>query len=200
MIMHRAFTLIETLVAISIVTVAVSGPLVTASRAIVAAEVARDQLIASYLAQEGIEYMHAMRDDAYLAAYSIGDPSTASSRAWNDFFSGDSPSSITPCRSQSCELDPTQIIGVDTDSSPGAESNPNRALHTCESTCAPLYLNASHVYTQVASGNTKTPFTRKLDISQVGSGSEAKVVSKVSWNFHGVPYSVTITDHITAWQ
>ena len=64
----RGFTLIETMVAVTILTLAVAGPLMTASRAIVAAQSARDQLTASYLAQEGIEYVRAMRDNEYLAA------------------------------------------------------------------------------------------------------------------------------------
>jgi len=58
----HGFTLIETLIAVTILTFAVSGPLYTAGRALVAAEIARDQLVASYLAQEGVESVRAMRD------------------------------------------------------------------------------------------------------------------------------------------
>jgi hypothetical protein len=88
-----------------------------------------------------------------------------------------------------------------TDSDPATESNPNRALHTCAvpASCARLYLNASNIYTQKASGNTLTPFTRKVDIFDVTAG-EVRVVAKVSWSFHGTPYAVTVTDHVTTWQ
>ncbi|MDP2651914.1 MAG: prepilin-type N-terminal cleavage/methylation domain-containing protein, partial [bacterium] len=68
----RGFTLIETMVAITILTLAISGSFFTANSAIVAAETASDQLTASYLAQEGIEYVRLMRDNEYLAAYSVG--------------------------------------------------------------------------------------------------------------------------------
>ena len=54
---EHPFTLVETLIAISIVTIAISGPMLSASRALIAANIARDQLTASYLAQEGIEYV-----------------------------------------------------------------------------------------------------------------------------------------------
>ena len=58
----RGFTLIESLVAVAIVAIAVSGPIYAASRAIITAQVVHDQLVASYLAQEGLEYVHRMRD------------------------------------------------------------------------------------------------------------------------------------------
>jgi len=63
----RAFTLIETMVAIAIFTLAIVGPFVAASRALTAAAVARDGLMASGLAQEGLEIVRAERDQAYLA-------------------------------------------------------------------------------------------------------------------------------------
>lgn len=79
----KGFTLIETMVAVTILTIAVAGPMVTAGRAIVAAQISRDQLTASYLAQEGVEYVRAIRDDEYLATY----PSNTSA-AWGNFLTG----------------------------------------------------------------------------------------------------------------
>lgn len=69
---NSGFTLIESLVAITIVTIAISGTMVTASSAVIVADISRDQLIASYLAQEGIEYVRWMRDNYYLSAYYSG--------------------------------------------------------------------------------------------------------------------------------
>lgn len=87
----KGFTLIEALVAVTILTIAVVGPLYTASRAIVAAQSARDQLTASYLAQEGIEYARAVRDDNFLAAYYAG-----TGNAWNNFLSQCSGNACVP--------------------------------------------------------------------------------------------------------
>jgi len=67
--MHNGFTLLEALIAVTIITLAVAGPLFSASRAIIAVEISRDKLTASYLAQEGIEYVRAMRDSEYLKLY-----------------------------------------------------------------------------------------------------------------------------------
>src|ERR1017187_8643710 len=89
----KGFTLIETLVAIAIITLAVAGPLYTASRAIIAAETSSDQLTASYLAQEGIEYVRLMRDNEYLAVYNT----VNASLAWSNFIKGTTVPAIGQC-------------------------------------------------------------------------------------------------------
>jgi Tfp pilus assembly protein PilV len=59
----RGFTIIETLVAVTILMIAVAGPLVVASKGLNAALYARDQVIASYLAQESMEAIKNQRDN-----------------------------------------------------------------------------------------------------------------------------------------
>src|ERR1035437_8020416 len=49
------FTLVETLVAIAILMIAIAGPLTVAEKGLSAAIYARDKLIGSYLAQDGME-------------------------------------------------------------------------------------------------------------------------------------------------
>ncbi|MCK5027695.1 MAG: prepilin-type N-terminal cleavage/methylation domain-containing protein [Candidatus Pacebacteria bacterium] len=53
----KGFTLIETLIAVSILVVAIVGPLSVAYQGVFLGSNARDQLIASYLAQDAIEYI-----------------------------------------------------------------------------------------------------------------------------------------------
>ena len=187
---RRAFTLIETMVAVTILTLAIAGPLVTASRAIVAARTARDQLTASYLAQEGAEYARRMRDNEFLAAYQAGG-STVSSTAWANFLNNpvSDTSAITQCRSPKiCTLDPVQGSSAPLTSCPG---------NVCT---APLYLLSSGLYSQQnLSGSTLTPFVRSVQAFDL-SATEESIVTKVSWSYHSVPYSVTITEHLTAWQ
>lgn len=179
------FTLIEAMVAVSIVALSISGPLVGASRAIVLAQISRDQLTASYLAQEGIEYVRAMRDDAYLNAYKAGTMNT-SSAAWTDFISGASAWSITQCMTRLCTLDPARSMGYGSTFSLNVYSGN-----------APLYLS-NGIYTEQQLG-TKTAFTRTIQAASV-SANEAVVTSTVSWSFHNMPYTVTIVDHLTPWQ
>lgn len=183
----KGFTLIETLVAIAILTLSVAGPLYTANRAIVAAETSRDQLVASYLAQEGVEYVRRVRDDAYLAAYSAGGPDV-SNVAWQNFLDS---SPAASCRSpQVCTLDPVESDGSPLSPCPG---------NVC---AAPLYLLANALYSQQnLSGAQETPFVRSVEIRDVpGTDDEKEVVSSVAWSFHGSAYSVVVADRLTPWQ
>lgn len=186
---YRAFTLIETMIAVTILTLSIAGPLTAASRAIVAGEISRDQLTASYLAQEGIEYVRAMRDDEYLALYPP--PAGASADAWVSFLNGTDSASITACRSTTCTLDPALPMGTGSGFS----------LSPCSGTaCTPLYL-ANGIYTQQSGipGSGQTIFTRTVQAITLSS-TEERIVSTVSWSFHGTPYTVTSTDHLTPWQ
>lgn len=63
MIIKKGFTIVETLVAITILMIAIAGPLVVASKGLFGANVSKDQMIASYLAQESIEVVKNLRDN-----------------------------------------------------------------------------------------------------------------------------------------
>lgn len=61
-ILVRGFTLIETLVSITILTLAITGPMTIAARSIQATRYAKDSLIATFLAQDALEFMIAKKD------------------------------------------------------------------------------------------------------------------------------------------
>ncbi len=176
------FTLIEALIAITIVTFAITGPLLSAHRSIISAQDSNLQLTASHLAQEGIEHVRAMRDNYYLEAYrdSFTDPAIdPATVGWAAFLA-----SIASCGT-SCTLDPTKPMGV------------GSSLESCAS-CQALYLDpTTKVYSQ-STLSPKTPFTRTIQVISV-SPNEARIVSKVSWSFHA-PDSITITNRLTPWQ
>lgn len=66
----RGFTLIETLIAVLLLATAIAGPLTIASKGLSAALIARDQMVAFYLAQDAVEYVRFVRDSNKLS----GDP------------------------------------------------------------------------------------------------------------------------------
>jgi type II secretory pathway pseudopilin PulG len=61
-IQQDGFTIIETLVAITILMVVIAGPMTIAQKGLMASIYARDQVIASYLAQDVVEYLKNDRD------------------------------------------------------------------------------------------------------------------------------------------
>ena len=65
---NKAFTLVETLVAISIFTVSLLGIMSVLASSISSTNYAKQKMTATYLAQEGIEYVRNMRDTDVLAS------------------------------------------------------------------------------------------------------------------------------------
>lgn len=64
---NSGFTIIETLVAVAILMISIAGPLTIAHKGLLAATYARDQVTASYLAQDAMEFVKNKRDNNKLA-------------------------------------------------------------------------------------------------------------------------------------
>lgn len=178
----KGFTLVEALVAVAILSLAVTAPLYSASRSMVAANNSSYQLSASYLAQEGIEYVRMMRDNEYLVAYDVGGPDV-SSNAWSAFRNGPLSQCVSP---RICTLDPTLPVGL---------------VQCPGDICTPLYLiTAEGKYVQSSgSGRKIQPFVRTIQATPLSANDE-EIVSTVTWFFHGVTYSVRLVEHLTPWQ
>lgn len=70
--MKKGFTIIETLVAITILMIAISGPLTVAFQGLAAADQARNQMTATLLAQDAMEYIHNIKDNNIAAGSPSG--------------------------------------------------------------------------------------------------------------------------------
>jgi len=66
--MKKGFTIIESIVALTIIIAAVVGPFMLVTRGILSSKSAKNRLIASNLAQEGIEFIRYYRDSNILAS------------------------------------------------------------------------------------------------------------------------------------
>lgn len=169
----RGFTLVETLIAITVIMLAIAGPLFAVNQAMNVSRSARDQLVASFLAQEAVEYARFIRDSNYL--YIIQNPS--SGRSW--LFGINGVGGSTNCITAACVVDPLQ--------------------NTVSRTITPLQITSGGVYTQASSG-TVTNFTRTLRLQAVaGSTTEMSLVVRVEWVTRGVPYSLEVREQIHNW-
>ena len=87
----KGFSLIESLIAIAVLLLAIIGPFTIATKGLIAANFARDQVTAFYLAQEAAELIRSKRDNNALS----GD-------TWTD--------GLTKCFNKECTIDATKNI------------------------------------------------------------------------------------------
>lgn len=167
----RGFTLVETLVAISILLLAIIGPMTIAQRGIQDSFFASDQTTAVFLAQEAIESIKKVRDDRALSAIqSCQDtPATCLSQdTWN-WLGSNNINTNCIIGNHICDYD---IKKTSTELYPRCDSAPGCKIYEDTSGGVIIY---SH-----DSGGTLTKFTRAIKITKSGNDS-VLVTSTVTW-------------------
>ena len=199
----KGFTLIETLIAITILTLSIVGPFQVVQSVLLSSYNARDQLIAAGLAQDGIEYIRMIRDSNYLYNVRHGSGTVT----WLSGLDGRyGPScyqlagpSQTGNGGYQCLID-SAAFGSGTDD--GVVFTQGTSVLTCpaQGTCTPgflpLYVDSDGVYNQRGVG-AKTKFSRTLVLTDI-SATETLVTVTVSWENHG-PKSVVVTEYLQDW-
>lgn len=155
---HKGFTLVETLVAISVLLLVVIGPMTVAQKGIQNAYFANDQMTAVFLAQEAIEAVREVRDKRALAVYDNPNGNTA---GWI--------SSLCPATGDPCEL--AYDMSTSGVVSFGACSSANN-------NCALLYDAETGRYSHT-DGDT-SPFTRIVTVGEEIDGG-IPVMVEVTW-------------------
>jgi Tfp pilus assembly protein PilV len=183
----KGFTLVETLIAVLLLSTAIAGPLTIASKSLIAALVAKNQVAAFFLAQDAIEFVrfardtNKLQDNDWLTA--DGNVSTATNLA----------NCLAAVNADGCYFDSTV-------------QNPTR-VEACSSTaCKPpfssasLYLYESNGNYTYDSGGTKTVFVREVIITEVVPDAEASIVVRVHWSDAGKVRKVEVRENIFNWQ
>jgi prepilin-type N-terminal cleavage/methylation domain-containing protein len=177
------FTLLETLVAVLILSTSIVGPLSIASRSLHNSITAKDQISAFFLAQDALEFIRFARDTNALKGDNWLTGAGSTSGGIN----------LTPCTgANGCYLDSTL--------------NSPTAPTACTSAVCPTinYSNTSSLFTYAAANGTTilgTQFVRQVLLTTVVANVEEKITIVVSWNDSGNnPHSVTVVENIFAWQ
>lgn len=170
----RGFSLVETLVAIAVLITAVTGVLTVAGKGLRLTGVAREQLIASYLAQEPIEFIRNVRDSNRLQS---------SLTPWLE--------DLDDCLNQDCIIDPT------------FNGNPTVATQPCTGTCSVLNFNsASGLYRyDTGAGWVPSKYTRTTRVITPidGQSNEARIDVTVSWPAGTATRTFRIQEYILNW-
>jgi type II secretory pathway pseudopilin PulG len=171
---NKAFTLVETLVAISIFTVSILGLLSVLTTGVSNTTYDKNKIIAEYLAQEGIEYVRNMRD-----TYVLYPPNT-----WSDFKN----------KLASCTAGAT--CGFNNTVSPG----PNSIISVCSpATLCDLYLYNGNYNIDHSSG-VDSGFVRMIRIDATGLGNdEVKIYSEVDWKQGSNTSKIIFSENLFNW-
>lgn len=164
---NKGFTLVETLVAITILTLALGGPMTLAARSIKDSLAARNKVVAFNLAREAIEYVRNVRDSNFLSKIATG-----------DFPNSDWLDGVGACGSANgCKID---VVGS--------------GVSGCPIVCPTMKFNGTN-YTY-NSGDPKSIFTRTITIDDsLNGGNEARVMITVTWADYS-PRTVVLTQNI----
>lgn len=171
--MKKGFTLIETLVAISILLIAVVAPLSTIGGSFSSILVARDQMIAVNFAQEGIEMARQKRDSNMLNKWQNGVGSWGDNLPAGDYI-----------------VDATNLKG-------------NGFLSACNTSCVASDDKLIHqdqitglFYQKIGALPAEdTQFTRTVNIVDI-SVTEKKITSTVTWTIGGTLKKVEVKESI----
>lgn len=186
---RQGFTLVETLGAVLLLSIALVGPMVIAQKGLQTSLIAKDQNTAFNLAQDAVELVRFARDTNCLQAGTSNCPAGS--------WLGGSGVNLTPCVStdglQACYFDSLGISPV--------------APTQCPSNICPVinYDSTNNYFNYDSITAAPTMFTRKVQIlyntacAGTCNQAEADVTVTVSWS-DPVAHSVVVNENIYDWQ
>lgn len=164
----KGFSLVETLVAVSVLSLVIAGTLTAAQKAIQSSLYAKNQIFAFYLAQEGMEFIKNVRDENALRSVAGGT---------NTWLTGLSAQTGDPCwfggsgvSQKTCTIDSN--VGI-----------ANGGVSTCSGgfgTCQNLRQDTNTGLIGYTSGWNTTNFKREIQFQSISS-NEVSVVISISW-------------------
>jgi type II secretory pathway pseudopilin PulG len=166
------FTMIETLVAVTILLVSIVGPITLAQQSLSSSSFAKDQVTAFYLAQESMEYVRNVRDT-----------NSFQGSGWLDNLTDDG----NEC-DNGCKID-------------GRLNFDNfDAIQSCsDDSCRVMVKNG--IYGHETGGDWENSiFSRKITIEEKILDQEAIVTVEINWKQHTSEKEVKIKENLFKWR
>ncbi len=194
--MSRGYTLIETLVAFTLILIVITGPITLISRGLVGLSNAKNKLIAANLAQEAVEIARAIRENNILcdqlnegaAIDWLQDPST--------------PGVKITSTAREVDVNRTVVISC----APGGSITTPLLNVSSGDTLRFDPTTGRYGYT----GAQSTPFVRTVTIvsppaildpdTNVPAADQADIIATVSWQERGVNRSITLRERLYNWR
>jgi prepilin-type N-terminal cleavage/methylation domain-containing protein len=175
------FTLIETLVAVFIMTVSITSLMTVVTSSLFAARYTRDKVTATYLAQEAIDYIRNDRDTTVFLQQNLNNQ-----EAWDLFTQ----------KYSKCTDDPQNGCYLDV-----SNEDEITVLPTCnlaEDNCN-FYFNkdGTNSFYNYNNEGVKTSFKRKIVVNTTNEQMEAQVI--ISWLNGGTTRTVSLKTSLMNW-
>lgn len=165
--------MVEVLVAITILLLAIAGPMTIASKGLQSSYFARDQVAAYMLAQEGVEIFTALRNEAALAEFNGGDPDRmwdwVDDAAYADCFTADGCNvHIDAVGAGDRVSDEVTVVSCDPVDDCIMDYDETRGR-------ARYYVNPSDT-------STDSIYTRVITLTKAGGHDELQITSSIIWD------------------
>ena len=160
---NSGFSLVETLVAVTILLIVIVGPMTLAANATRSTNFSSEQVIATFLAQEGAELAQIARDNILLPRFA-----GAPGNAWAEFT--DTAGAYQDCFAAGCGLSLNNTTGLVLVEDCGTAGN--CILQRDITAGRSLYNHDT---------GTDTVYTRVVTMSGTAGDPEVEVVSRVTW-------------------
>jgi prepilin-type N-terminal cleavage/methylation domain-containing protein len=174
---NRGFSLVETLVAISILMISIAGPMVLVGNGIRSSRFARDQVTAFYLAQDAIEAIRYIRDANRIEKVLSSDPDSVPWDAVTQYSCTDA----SPCGIDSYRVYNGLSSPISTDTDDDFLMIDNQGIYS------------------YSSGGTPSIFKRKITIESVEDTREVQIVVTVDWSSGIYTRTFSIRENLFYW-
>ncbi len=180
---QKGFTLLETMIAIFILTLAITGPIYISSLAIKASVESRDTVTAHYLAQEAIEVIRNNRDTN---ALNLNMTSSTNPNNWLDNITG-----VVSCINN--PGDTATICKLE------KNDNDEYIFTICTTICPKLTFdkNGNDIIYGSVSSIDNSKFTRTIYLQKVTDSNDEIIVNvKISWNHKGANKQIIFKENL----